>query len=87
MTVTVKDLIEHLKVMPQDSVVIYCLYSGYSLLELYQVVSQRESDPLNSGMSVVHHNMPGEYRHYGGEWEHKGQPPPKPANVVIFPGN
>jgi hypothetical protein len=85
--ITVKQLIEHLQTLPQDSPVLYRCCSDWSIMELYQVVAQRASDPLVNGMAVEHHNMPGKYRCYSGPLPYRDRPLPTPADVVTFPGN
>lgn len=87
MPITVKELIKHLKTLPQDYQVLYCLHSDYAVLDLEEIEVQHSTDKLNYGTAILHHNMPGEYRSYGGDREYKGQKLPTPASVVIFPGN
>ena len=86
---TVKELIEFLSTVPPDLTVIYNFRSDYAVLEAQDIMVQRSTDECKSKpyYVVAHHNRPGEYRMYTGEYEHKGSPPPVPADVVIFPGN
>lgn len=84
---TVKELVEFLSGLPQDLPIVYCCCSDYVVLEAQAIKVQKFTDELTYGTAVPHHNLPGEYRAYSGEWEYKGSPLPTPANVVIFPGN
>lgn len=84
---TVRELIVLLQAVPPDFPVLYRCRSDYSILDGFKIEVQRETDELKYATAVNHHNMPGEFRFYLGEWEYEGQPLPKPVNAVIFPGN
>lgn len=77
---TVAELIEELKLLPQDYVVTYQCCSDYSLLEPGEV---RVGNPKDF---VEHHNMPGVVRRYNKrEWP--GDMTPTFVNTIVFPGN
>ncbi len=89
---TGRELIAHLQSLPEDALdfeVIYQCCSDYSRLTAGQITVVRETDDLEYGMPIHHHNMPGEYRRYTSMWEYgKGTVSlPKPANTIVFPGN
>lgn len=84
---TVRELIEVLKTMPQDFPVIYRNCSDYSNMEPEQLQIQRSTDSLDYASAIHHHNMLGEFRRYTGPREYGNLPLPTPADVVIFPGN
>lgn len=83
----VKELIELLQTMPQESEVIYSCYSDYTVLDADTIKVQKSTDSLTYGCPIPHHNMPGEFRRYVGPHEYGNLPLPTPANVVILPGN
>lgn len=74
--ITVAELIEHLKTMPQDAPCIYRCCSDYSALRKDEVIYTEDKFETRNGM--IH----GEYK----PWVRGGEPPVY-VKVVSFPGN
>lgn len=81
---TVQDLIDYLSTLPLDFPIVYRFCSDYEVMDVDDINVQTEGGELCYGTVIEHHNMPGRYRKYSDE---KMTPAPKPANVVVFPGN